>query len=418
MNFDVIIKIIKSKEMKHYLWKKCNNENHCREIDKIIRKLRDEESVDFNKVIKYFTNSNEKNILEMLTGICEYAVQNNYQKQLEETEHMINVIHYNINKYSLDILFFIEPVLFAVGDFLHANELRNIIESKMMQKYNRVKKIPPRLSVYFLRLYEEKGLHKEKEQLYQHIKKQLKGTGRDYFEFCYNYDEFAIREPLENKNDDIFLNMVRNKKVAIIGPAQGDEEMKNIRDEFDIIVQINYLGNPLYGIVPDVSCYNRALGLQEEKLKQEYMKDLKFMVFRLTDSLTQQKYVDDGIARVNNKIHDIFGGNGALNMIQLIVTDLLYFKPEQIKIFNTNFYLAKEIYSNDYCSEFQELKYNIWYPFARHNPIIQFEYTQMLYNCNRIDFDQIGTSVMNMNRDEYIKKLSKTHGIESLNTTI
>ena len=157
--------------------------------------------------------------------------------------------------------------------------------------------------------------------------------------------------------DQEFAQLIRGKRIAIVGPAPGDEAVAAEIDSFDIVIRTNYRGRETmppaaeFGRKVDISYYNYTYTKQVlHSGDNDYLDDLSFAVFK--NAIDIQRYHGRPttakfrtMRQINPRIL-----NGKSQMVQNIVYDLLHFAPQQIKIFKSNFFMSEKRYYSTYAS--------------------------------------------------------------------
>jgi hypothetical protein len=228
----------------------------------------------------------------------------------------------------------------------------------------------------------------------------------------------ALAQKYYSENDRVYADYLQGKSVAIVGPAPTGENSATEIDSYDIVIRLNYRGRENmpesgeFGEKIDVSYYNDDNAVFIESLKhQAFMDDLLFSVFKSSKYKFQEKLIIKGKGRL------LFGSDklyfsGLAGMIQLVVHDLMYFQPLQVKLFNVNFFLSKSPYHRNYTSfgiDKKNIKKN-WHIFASHNPISQLNYTRNIWSAGHITVDHTCEKVLRMKTDEYMSELEEIYG--------
>ncbi|NLJ17771.1 hypothetical protein [Globicatella sulfidifaciens] len=228
---------------------------------------------------------------------------------------------------------------------------------------------------------------------------------------------YSIAKTKFNTLDLKYNQVINNKKIAIIGPANGNVNVEEVLKEYDVIISITYRGTSLFNEEPMkgkryISYYNYEASTKIEKeIDKSFFEHLDFSVFKTIDYDYQRKLVKQSSARkifsLDNKLF-----LGQPNMLQMIIYDLLHFNPKEIKIFNFNFFLSHNLYRKDYKIEGTEHdnRFKLWNSFAIHNIISQFQFAKALYNNGLYLADDDGKNVLDLDIDEYISQMEKIHG--------
>lgn len=209
-----------------------------------------------------------------------------------------------------------------------------------------------------------------------------------------------------------YLNYIKGKTVAIVGPAPSDDSLAEEIDKHDVVVRLNYkdkktLPDPKqFGNRINVSYYNNSnveryfIGENEN-----FLNDLDCYIFRTQKQLDFFKPLAKG--RIIRKMYCpndlLFIGN--TNMIQNTLFDLLFFNADLIKVFKVNFFHAKKAYHEGYISSEREEIGDItwrWERFAHHNLISQLNFTRLLVGNGLINTDSVCESILRLNNQDYL----------------
>lgn len=233
-------------------------------------------------------------------------------------------------------------------------------------------------------------------------------------------ETLALASRTYSAMDREFADFVRGKRVAIVGPAPGDESAAAEIDSFDIVIRTNYRGRDTmppadeFGRKIDVSYYNytytkQVLGTSANA----YLDDLSFAVFKNeTDIRRYQGRPATAKFRTMRQINTQIL-NGKSQMVQNIVYDLLHFEPQAIKIFKSNFFMSEKRYYSTYASPTNQAQKasSFWMNFATHDLVTQLKFSQTLQKCSQISGDQQASEIMQLSPAEYMKKISQIYSI-------
>ena len=210
--------------------------------------------------------------------------------------------------------------------------------------------------------------------------------------------------------DETFRALLQGKSVAIVGPAASDAKVGPEIDSFDVVIRPNYLGDTnrpdpdIFGSRTDVSYYNSE---HCEKVhlsgQAEHFNDLRYMAFPYNQYSFQKPIFWQGKARVFSRNPHFF--NGVPNMIQCIVHDILPFDPSRVKIFNTNFYLSKQLYYGSYTSQHKLLLPTL----AEHDLVSQLNYIRNLWRAGVVEADEACEFVLGLPAKEYMERIDAVH---------
>lgn len=228
------------------------------------------------------------------------------------------------------------------------------------------------------------------------------------------------KEPYKDNlqpNDRKYKDFINNKTIAIVGPGI-IEDKKSIYEEidnFDLVIYITYKNteeqNRLLG--------NRAINITYyncgnfESLKEnrwlDTAKDVKFICTKSSNDLNKASNRKDCIVR--SVISD--GGvalrsySGSAFMQPYILYDLMHFNPNDVKIYNTNLYLTKQIYDKSYGFTVDYRAYlNAFYI---HDIYYNYCVLRNMINCFDVDMDEHLKYVVNLGVDKYIQEMEKEY---------
>lgn len=221
-----------------------------------------------------------------------------------------------------------------------------------------------------------------------------------------------------NDNDILFSEYIEGKTIAIVGPAPSDEDVAQEIDSFDIVVRLNYKGRDKlppkeeFGSKLNVSYYNGGnasyINCSEN---YEFLKDLNFAVFKSLNYKFQEDIIIHSKKGRLARSQDLYIFDGALSMIPIVLLDILTFNPKEVKVFKTNFFLAKNTHfkgyqSKQYLNRPHEIK---WYSHWEHNLVTQINIVKNLWNSGQIKVDKNCKKVLELSPEHYVKEMEKIY---------
>lgn len=220
--------------------------------------------------------------------------------------------------------------------------------------------------------------------------------------------------------DREFAEYIKGKRIAIVGPAPSDEASAAEIDSFDLVIRTNYRGHATmppadeFGHKIDISYYNytytkQVLGTPENA----YLDDLVFAVFKNeTDIRRYRGRPTTARFRTMRQINAQIL-NGKSQMVQNILYDLLHFEPQAIKIFKSNFFMSEKRYYSTYASPTNQPQQasSFWINFATHDLVTQLNFSRTLMQAQQITADLQASAVMQLDAENYIKKISQIYAI-------
>lgn len=221
-----------------------------------------------------------------------------------------------------------------------------------------------------------------------------------------------------------FYDYIKDKSVAIVGPAPGEGRNGADIDAFDVVVRLNSFGAPpknkdRFGGKTSVSYLTMEILAKKKCLGDSLciVGDLDYLVLR-EGHHRQMLSLGDGISipRFRTLPRDMFFWNLYPNGVQRVLLDLFRFNPSQIKVFNTNFFITKELWSKDHASGLRtpsEKQYSIIHDLSLfHDILAQFDFVKSLYDIGLIEVDQELTEILQMSSFEYAAEIERIHGAE------
>lgn len=219
---------------------------------------------------------------------------------------------------------------------------------------------------------------------------------------------------IEQKNDSLFREKLRGRKLFIIGPSDNGE-MVYMKEE-DRMIQYAYFGKKAEkykGHRLNFAYYNGKYG--DKLIETDYediIYDLDMCIFKYEDDRSVRKmlYQNEKGRRARWSHRIMFFGSP--NMLQLTLTDLLAMGAEDIVVLDNNLYL-NNVYNKDYVSTqviAQMDGYTRMMQFAQHDIIGNFQYLKSLYKKGLFSCDKILDEIMSMSLMEYAYAMEKENG--------
>ena len=219
-----------------------------------------------------------------------------------------------------------------------------------------------------------------------------------------------------DKSDFLFLKIIKDARVAIVGPSSTDEKSGKEIDKYDFIIRTNYrLGSnepfSKYGKLTDISYYNQN---RVNHRWQETEKNLKLLKWVMTKSQKDQNKIMNsnsfsGTARTLFLLDYIYFQSSAPQGIPVVLGDILRFQPASVKLFNSTFYCSQKSYSDNYktTSTSQNLVSD---DLRIHEPFSQFSFVKNLFDKKIIELDNTTEKVISMDVFDYAKSLQGLYG--------
>jgi len=212
-----------------------------------------------------------------------------------------------------------------------------------------------------------------------------------------------------NKEDRKFARYIKDKSIAIVGPASSAKSPEEEINSFDIVIRNNlvseaYAPKGIKGQYrAECSYYNGWVSNEINKKNQSrFLEQYDYCIFKSLDFDYQKDFKKKGKAREVKM--PVFFFNGSPNMIPIILYDLLNFEPSRVKLFNVNFYLARTIYNKDY---YNKDMFKGRRSLAAHDALSNFNFVRNIWKADLIETDEECTSVLEMSPQEYCKRLEE-----------
>ena len=209
--------------------------------------------------------------------------------------------------------------------------------------------------------------------------------------------------------DRNYLEIIKGKSVAIVGPSQNDLTNGKEIDTFDVIVRFNYKGEnkspKKYGSRTDISYFNGANTRDLEKNIGKYLlQDLKALVFKVP--FKGDKFNCKCVRRMLLPLEHCMLDNSP-NALPNMLADLLLYQPQKIKVFSIDMQLSSK----------RDMSYGLmiasfwdtYYPRAGHDLYSQYKFIEYLYTNNFISVDSKLKEILDVGIVEYMKELQEVY---------
>jgi len=395
--------------------------------ENIIKKTMQQQPItasDLMCVVSFkFMNQKEKNITDCICdAINSKELKEEYKQKVEQIKEMLEIEIANLSALWLTD---IESVAIAGCLYVLAYDIRAISVRKILKYYESKNKVRYLDTKKLYSIYFNKGE-------YEKAKNIIKKAGMVWRR--HNYGDidlmFAITNIKEqglqalnnisnntNGSNKVFAETIKNKKIALIGPAANTLNIEEIANSYDIKVNMTYQGkehlsDSIKQCGIDISYYNvqHVDKFINNNKNMEFFNDLKMAAFKGIKHNIQKKLVQKKRARrlcINNI--GILMYQGAGNMAQLTLIDLMLFSPAKIKLYNINLFLSKqaEAYHKGYYNDnagwnLEEL----WRSdSSKHNLISNYELLQALYRLGCFEADEKLAEIIALGAREYMQQL-------------
>ena len=286
----------------------------------------------------------------------------------------------------------------------------------------------PELLVYYLYL----RLNKSFEETFK-VKKYL--LENKYFhkkKFLY-FREFELGKLnksqfnqqinlLKNKKKDlIYGNFLKDRSVALVGPAKSNQELGNEIDTYDVIIRTNFLKNSnqpfsIYGSKTHVSYYNSyRVNKMPKEIRKNY-ENLEWIICKSKNDIKKigLKKINQNLRVTKDPINYFFYEDPMLP--HRIIYDVISFRPSNFKIFHFDFYNSKN-YNENY-KNWDLDKKSISNSLRVHGPLSCFIFMQNLYKMQFFKADKDTEEVLNLDIYEYGKNLDRNYGNQKYESEI
>ena len=206
--------------------------------------------------------------------------------------------------------------------------------------------------------------------------------------------------------DKSFARFIENKRVAIIGPLQIDEEEQTEIQSFDVLVKLNELDiikeQQLKPLFPDVVYYT---GKVQPKLYDVLASSNGKTLPPFLVGKKKMQIPELAANKVTFRLRDEtnpFTLNGGLNLLPRVIADLILFKTASIKVFGVDLYTSldfDEAYHGDKSIGWD----HVFSHFINHDMITQYKFMHACYESGYIQADARLEKVMQMNLEGYLR---------------
>jgi hypothetical protein len=228
-----------------------------------------------------------------------------------------------------------------------------------------------------------------------------------------------------NELDLKFQKFIKNKKIAIVGPASSNDKYGKEIDKFDIVIKFNQLNKSLqndpniYGSKCDITYFSKQAEnyylKKINELEPVLHKNLSWVVLKDNINLDYidkhkinfNKHEDNFVKFRNTQPFDLGSFKGNPLQLQNVLVDLLRFEPAKIKIYHIDLYLRKD-YS--YYATFDENKFKDYPGFIlakNHDIFSYYIFLQNLWKKDLIKGDRTFEKIMSIGLEKYINLFQK-----------
>ena len=229
--------------------------------------------------------------------------------------------------------------------------------------------------------------------------------------FSKNYKNINNKKN-KDKNSCLILDLIKGKKIAIIGPSRGSINKIELIN-FDTIIFLNEISIPKYLATHKKILYLNGFFLNN--YSKHYTSSFsKFDLICLKEGLKKKITSKSNKIRYFDHTNNVLLGSGY--MLTNIIFDLIQYRPKKIKAFNFDFfadengfynkqYLGNTILKRSYYKNFKDPSINFKMSFAIHDVYGNFLIIKSLFKRKIVLFDNKANRILNKSVYQYAIKL-------------
>lgn len=240
-------------------------------------------------------------------------------------------------------------------------------------------------------------------------------------------DQIRHSLPSSRRNDADFLNYVKNKTIAVVGPCIPLDEVGSEIDGFDIVIRPNFrlitnLPSSQFGTKTNVSYYNHAMMLYNKNAIADASEILDWCCLKSQDELVAMENFDPNTS-TNLRVFfnaDKFFESGSANGMQNSIYDLLQFSPKRIKLFCTDFFIGQgyvKTYQNARKGATIESMLSPQFnsnSMRLHDGFSNFLFLKQMKELNIIEVDRTAKEILDLDISAYANKIQELYGHHNL----
>lgn len=240
----------------------------------------------------------------------------------------------------------------------------------------------------------------------------LRGNLKPYVEFAEKARQTA---PLPGEQE--MAELIRGKRVAIVGPADTGDQLGSVIDEYDVVVRANYnpefvsANHPIQGSRTDIAYYNgRDIEQMLEQLEGEVDSGALKMIVGRPLSYSSLKDRQLSWLRFYRTDFPLYFQGHPLG-VQRMSYDLLQFGPTEITLFNTDFYTGQ------FAVGYRSAKDTVFGPgsmlndlLVQHDLSFDFRFMQALQDTGVVNGAGKTGRVLALTKEQYLRQL-ETKGV-------
>jgi hypothetical protein len=383
---------------------------------------------DLKKIYSFkYMNKKEQKITEKLCEIINLKISSNEYNQYIDL--FLNEIEKHKTKLSVLWFLDIETLSMCGGFYVLAWDIRQLLETKLIEKYENKQKVHFYDTRRLFLCYLYKGDLTKAEDVIKKASYTWKQRHDGYWQYMLAMtkaknlaDIPSLLKMENNKNDDKYHNIIFEKNIAVFGPSSNVLDVEQIKKDYDVKIIMTYRGvehlsEVLKKCGIDVSYYSVWMGIKyTEPIIQSFLYDLKMVVFKQINNDNQKDMIQQGRSRMRSKRDNCLLMQGHDYLIPLIIMDLLHFAPSSIKLFNLNLFLPHK--SSAYREGYLDLN-NVPFGFdkgnnqlnpsnfAIHNIISYYELLKFWYTRGFFEADDELSEILSFDTKEYLRLMEQ-----------
>jgi hypothetical protein len=232
------------------------------------------------------------------------------------------------------------------------------------------------------------------------------------------YEELSVYNKKKRYNyepksaDNLFLNKIQNKSVAIVGPSNSKVLRGREIDKFDIVIRTNSTSvlnkrTNVFGKKTSVIYFNsNRVRINLPNIKK-ISKEVEWLVFKSKNDL-KKTGLRKKFLRFSKSPQNLMYLSNPM-ALQIIIYDILRFNPSKVKLFYFDLYSTTKAYNKNYKS-FDLSKQEISNSIRAHDMIGCFNFTKQFYDLKLIDIDYKTCKILKSSLSSYAKKLDNLYG--------
>jgi hypothetical protein len=222
--------------------------------------------------------------------------------------------------------------------------------------------------------------------------------------------------PQQNFIPQSFINYVKGKRIALIGPAIGEHSLEDAISKYDFVVRFNHTQEASL----TESAHNPASTLSISYYsKQHFVKHLDVHMKMLQDSHIEYMIINgwnpsQGPADMASILMERTRAPSPFVLVYqavLLATprclyDLLLCEPKSIHVYNSDFYTVYPFYRKNYFF-YSDSKEQFFRSLGVHDLIFSFNFCKMLIKNKKVSGDAAFLRALNLSMEDYLKVIKE-----------